>query len=403
MNSFFARQPILSKNLTVKGYELLYRDTADSEQFNPQTNAERATSSILEGFHSVGIDRLANRKRAFVNFPERMLLDRIYTLFRREELVVEVLETVQPSTELLEVLHDLRQRGFTVALDDFVFRDELAPMLRYANIIKLEYGKKLRETLREILPRIDLNHTSLLAERIETAEDFEAAKAMGFTLFQGFFFCKPVILSKPDMTPTKVNALQLLTLAFKPEVDFFAISRIVRRDLAMSLRVLRMVNSAYFGLRNRITDIHQAVVFLGERELKKWLSLVTMTGLADEKPNELVHMSLVRANMCELLAKSFGPRSQSEEYFLVGLFSLVDTLMECSIDDALAELPLSDLVTAALVRHEGRGYLFLAVTLALERCDWEEAARLAQTLGASETEIAGLYAQALAQASQISY
>lgn len=402
MYSYFARQPILDKKSSVVGYELLYRDSADSVSYDPAVDEDRATASVLDGFHSTGIGRLTGNKKAFVNFTEKLLLDGVATLFDRQHLVIEVLEHVPPSGAVLDAVRHLCEAGYLVALDDFVFEEQYLPLLSLASIIKIEIGAITKEHMRTVLRHVDLSKVKLLAEKVENQAQLQTAQSFGFSLFQGYYFSMPVTLGNPSISPSKLNYIRMMVLAFQPVVDFFAVSRIVRYDLALSYRILRLVNSPYFGVRNKISDIHQAITFLGERELRKWVSLVALSGLGGDKPNELVTMSIVRAGVFESLAVRLGMHSERETYFLMGLFSMIDSIMDTPMEDILKQLPLPDEVTDALVHKKGLGRRFVELAEANENGEWENVWKISNSLGLTSEVVAGVIYQSVEWSGRLS-
>lgn len=395
MYSYFARQPIMNKNNALVGYELLYRKDSASTSFDSMVDEDHATASVLDGFHSTGIAHLTGNKKGFVNFTEKLLLDRVATLFDNRHLVVEVLETITPSEAILNAVDYLRQSGYTVALDDFVFEERYLPLLKRADIIKIDTATINRETMRTILRHVDLSRVKLLAEKVEDHEQLLMAQSFGFTLFQGYYFSKPVTMSKPAMNPSKLNYIQIMALVFQPVVDFFAVSRVIRRDLALSFRILRLVNSPYFGVRNKIRDIHQAVTFLGEGELKKWVSLVALSGLGGDRPEELVNMSIIRASVFEGLAVHLGLRSERETYFLMGLFSMIDSIMATPMDEILKQLPLEEEITDVLVNKRGLGYRLVELVTANEKGEWETVEKIARSIGLTPETVADVIYQSI--------
>ena len=395
MYSYFARQPIFNKNDSVIGYEMLYRDAAASGAFDPNTDGNMATATVLNNFHSTGIGNLTSNKKGFVNFTEKLLLDGTATLFDKRHLVVEVLEHVQPSQEVLAAVRFLRNNGYLVALDDFVFEERFLPLLPLADVIKIETSAITKDHMRSILRNVDLTKVSLLAEKVEDIDQVQTARTFGFSLFQGYYFSKPVTVSVPEMTPSKLNYIQMMALVFQPVVDFFAVSRVVRRDLALSFRVLRLVNSPFFGLRNKIKNIHQAIAFLGERELKKWISLITLAGLGKDKPDELVTMSIVRAGILENLASKLGLWAERETYFLIGLFSLIDSIMNTNMRDILTQLPLPEEVSEALVHRKGLGHKLIELAEANERGEWDTVGMITNSIGLSPETVAEVIFQSV--------
>ncbi|NLO47820.1 MAG: HDOD domain-containing protein, partial [Clostridiales bacterium] len=301
MGSYVARQPIFTKNLNIYGYELLYRIDIGSTSFYDEVDPDTATSeAIMNTFHEIGIDRITNGKRAFVNFTKKLLLDQVATILPHRILVIEILENILPTPDVLEACRLLKKKGYILALDDFNMAPENMPFLDVADIVKIDFLATPPERIKPFIASVRKKSIKFLAEKLETYDDFEMAKSLGFTLFQGYFFCKPVIVSaETKLTPMQLHRMQLIALSFDPNINYTKIMSVIKQDIALSFRLFRVVNSAYFGLKYTVHNIRQALAILGMDEIKKWITLISMSELKDDKPNELITMSLVRARFME--------------------------------------------------------------------------------------------------------
>lgn len=392
MVSYFARQPIMDQNARLYAYELLYRRGRDEVSLTGAFDENKATSSVMETFLSLGTEKISGGKKAFINFTQQLILDGFATLFRPDALVVEILENIEPSDELLERIAELKRAGFVIALDDFVYNKDYKKFLDVADIVKVDFNTpKYLENMKKIIPNIDLKRCVLLAEKVETHEMLEAAKKLGCKLFQGYYFARPVTLAERVIEPMKLNYLQLIGIVCRREVDFMSVARIIRRDVALSYKILRLVNSAYFGLRNEIKDIQQAVAFLGERELKKWVSFVSLGGMNENKPGELIRMSMTRAHFCEVVALEAGYRLDSEAFFLTGLFSLLDALMDSDLEVLLIGISMPERARRALLGETGPERNALSLITAIEYGNWDEVTQLCRRLKISEAGVGELY------------
>ena len=323
---FIARQPIFARDKTVVAYELLFRQTA--ENVFGSHDPDQATKACLDTAILVGFDFLKGHS-VFVNCTRDCLLSGYVALFSPEITVVEVLETVTPDQEVVAACRKLKKAGYRIALDDFVDQPAYAPLTELADIIKVDF-RLSPPPVREALVRKFANQrTQLLAEKVETHEEFAAALQLGFTLFQGYFFCKPVVVSTHDISSSRVSYLRILKAANAPELDFGKIEELIKSEPALYYRLLRYLNSAAFGFRVEVKSIAQALVLLGERDLRRWLTLVCVVLANSGKPHELVVLALVRARFCELLAtRSKVTESAS---FMLGLFSLMDAILDTSM------------------------------------------------------------------------
>lgn len=395
MNIYLARQPIFDKEENVLAYEVLYRSSF-ANAFDG-SDGDRATSEvILNTFQVIGIENLSNRKPVFVNFTETLLFEEIATLIPNRYLVVEILEEVPPREGILEKCRELKKRGYRIALDDFKNLPDYKPLLDLADIVKIDFLGAERCTIEDILHRLAGSRVEWLAEKVETREEFEYAKGLGFKYFQGYFFSKPEVVSSKKVVPLKTNYLRLINLiSGRGELDFERIDEIISGDLSLTYNLLKLVNSVVFGARFRIERTKQALVFLGEREIKKWIWLMILTEIGQDKPDELTRLSLIRARFLELMSLGSNYQEQSEELFLIGLFSLLDALLSRPLQDILAEIKASDLITGALLNRGGELDQFFRMALFYEKGEWERAFSLARSLSLGSRLMATSYSGAL--------
>ena len=268
MDAYLARQPIFDKYQNVFGYEILYRDSNTNCYLSDDPD-KASCNVMLNSFNLIGIENLTAGKKAFINFTENLLEKEVATLFSRENLVIEILETVKPSKEIVDSCKELKKQGYTLALDDFIFQKEYIPLIEIADIIKIDFLATPKDELKSLTMGLKPYNTMLLAEKIETYKDFENAKEWGYSLFQGYFFSKPIILSIQDIPPLKINYLQLLQKINEDAFNFNEIAEIISRDISLSYKLLRLVNSVAFGLRNKIKSVKHALVIMGTKEVKK--------------------------------------------------------------------------------------------------------------------------------------
>lgn len=400
MDVYLARQPIFNKNRKLYGYELLYRNS-QINSFNCSDGDKASTDVMINSFHLFGIQNITGGKRAFINFTDNLLKEGIATLFPKKDLVIEILETVQPCADIIISCNDLKNKGYTLALDDFVFSEEYMPLIAMADIIKVDFMSTAPQVCQSLVKSLKNRSIKFLAEKIETNEEFEKAKRWGYSLFQGYFFSKPVILSVHDVSPIKLNYLQLIQRANAPEFDFEQIADIVQRDLSLSYKLLRMVNSVAFGLRNRIKSVRQALVMLGAKEIKKWVSLIAIRGIGDDHPEEIITTSLVRARFLEQLSVEYDKSINHDACFLTGLFSTLDVLMNRPMTEILKEIAITDDIVEALIHNEGRMGQAYRLILAYEKADWGQVTALCATLGCDQSKVSDIYLEALTWSYQL--
>ena len=404
MDAYIARQPIFNKNMKIFGYELLFRSGA-GDRTSAVTDADQATSRVvMESFYSRGVENITGGKPAFINFTSLLLLENTATLFPKEQLVVEILEDVDPTPEIVSACRELYKKGYTLALDDFEYRPELDPLIKISKIIKFDFLLSTPEDISVMLSQIDLKGKKLLAEKIETNEMFELAGEMGFTLFQGYFFSKPVTLSAKALSPLKVSYVQLLReISSEDEIDYRKLAATIRNDVALSYKLLKLVNSAYYGLRSKVTDVVRALAIIGTIEVRKWVFMISLMGLSSDKPDELVKMSMIRGRFLENLNIRWIRTHSNENVFQAGLFSMIDVLMDMPMEAALEGIYLADEVRDALVGRSGSLYDMLELAISLERSNWDKADELAARIRVEPGHVTEEYLDAVKWCNEIPF
>jgi EAL and modified HD-GYP domain-containing signal transduction protein len=277
----------------------------------------------------------------------------------------------------MEALEDHRARGYSIALDDFAWSDDLARALGHVNVVKVDLLGRDQAAVAEEVERLARHDVTLLAEKVETREEYERCVELGFDLFQGYFFCKPERMEAQRVAPSRLSMLQLVAALQDPRVEIQELETLVSRDIALSYRLLRYINSAFFGLRREVGSIGRALMLLGVANVKRWATLSIFAGV-DEKPRELIETALVRARFCELTGD--GNRDQ---LFTLGLFSVIDALMDAPMEDVLASMPFPDVMREALVSRTGALGELLGTALSFERGDF---GTLTEPLGAAYLE-----------------
>lgn len=390
---FVARQPIFDQRQTVYAYELLYRRSfTNSSQVADATNA--TLSVIHHAFFTLGA-QLTGAKRVFINFGRDALLKRMPFALRPESTIIEVLEDVEVDDVITEVCKDLKRAGYLIALDDFDGHSKNAALIDFADFIKFDFRATTADERQDFARQQSGRKIPLLAEKVETPEEFNEAREAGYAYFQGYFFSKPVILSARSIPTNKMNYLRLLGEISKPELNFTALQKTIMQDTYFSYSLLNYINSAFFSLRTRITTIQQALMFLGEREVRKWASLVTLTFIGGDKPPEVLATSLIRAKLCELLGEKTYLSANTMELFLMGMFSLLDVLIGRPLEEVIATMNLSQEMKIALTTGgNAYGDLFSAVC-AYERADWGQCKASARKLDMDMSVIPPMYREAL--------
>jgi c-di-GMP-related signal transduction protein len=395
---FVARQPILTADEKVFGYELLFRDGV--EDFFRHADPDEASRSTLNTAMLLGLDVLCDGRRAFVNCTRDILLKDYITLLPSEQAVVEILETVPADDLVVAACRRLKESGYTIALDDFGVNDPREALTDFADIIKVDLRDMSATEAAAMVKRYGPWRCRMLAEKVETREEFLAAKKAGFLYFQGYFFRRPEILTAHEIPANRVNYLRMLTAVSKPELDVREIENVVKGEASLCYRLLRYLNSAAFGFANEIHSVRHALAILGEREVRRWIRLVATLGAGQGKSSELVLSALVRARFCELLSPKI-PHGDSD-LFLMGLLSLMDVILELPMSQVLDNVPIDQETKSLLLGGASRLRPFYQLMLAQESGEWKTASELTAQLHLSESEVAECHWQAMQWARQVS-
>lgn len=401
MDVYVARQPIFTKNKKIHGYELLFRESLSN--FFPDIDGDTATSKLLyNSFFTIGVEKITGFKVAFINFTRDLLLNRVPLMFPRERIVVEILEDVEPRKEIVDVCREISEKGYDIALDDFFYRSDMEPLIGLANTIKFDFRATPIDEMRTVVKKLAKYDVNLLAEKVETHEEFKKALKMGFSYFQGYFFCKPEIIKGRDIQSSRMNLLELMATANKKDFKFHELEKIILRDVAISYKLLRYINSVYFRTISNISSIKQAIVLLGEKGIRRFVSLIAMAKLASDKPDELIRTSIIRAKFCELIGKKDGAPVNHSELFTLGLFSLIDAILDDTMESLMEKLPLSEDIKGALVHKSGKLKDYLSLTVAYETGDWEGVSKSATSLNLDEGGLPDSFMEALTWADSMS-
>ncbi|MDK9738347.1 HDOD domain-containing protein [Vibrio sp. D404a] len=385
--TYVARQPIFNRKKHTLGYELLFRD-GENNAYPAHIESNRATYRlIVENFLSVGLNPSIPSSRCFINFPYQSLLRRLPQSLPKDKVVIEILETCPPTPELLEAVKDLYQQGYMIALDDFTSTPEWEAFLKYTHIVKLDIMQMGLEAACDLVKKHQGKKYSFLAERVETEEEFQQAKQAGFKFFQGYFFSKPEIVKTKYISPEHVIAMELFQEVCKPQVDFQRVENIVAKDVALSYKLLRFVNTMSPRLEVSISSFRQALVYLGQDKLKMFVSLAVASYVSDKKPKELYSLSLQRAQFCQRMSRYQPFEGHTEQAFMIGLFSLLDALLDLSLEHLVEQLPLCQIIKLALLRREGPYGQLLALEESFEHADWEQIEQYCATLGLSIEQV----------------
>ncbi len=390
---YLARQPILNRARELFAYELLFRNGIQNSCEG--LDLELASTSVLDTSFLIGFEKITAGHRMFINCPRDFLLRDYVSLFPPNLVVVEILENINPDQEIVEACRHLKQAGYSIALDDFVDSPGWAPLVALADIIKVDFRLTGPMEQNEIVSRYAGKNIRMLAEKVETREEYAAAMQMGYSLFQGYFFCRPEMMQHRGLPSFKLAYLELLRAATAPEFDIQELASKIKHEASLTFRLLRYLNSAAFGLRMEIHSVPHALSLLGERELRKWIAVVSVGVLADGKPDELMVVPLVRGRFCESLAPLAGMPGHANDLFLMGLLSVMDAILDQPLDSILAELPVRGEIKDALQARTGLYWQLLELAIAHERADWEKVSALVSETGMNEEQVSALYVSAV--------
>jgi EAL and modified HD-GYP domain-containing signal transduction protein len=393
---FVARQPIFDSKGELYAYELLYRRTGVTSIAEGVSSDVMASEVLVHTFLNIGMDRMTGGHRAFLNFTREMLMRGMHQLFDPSTVVIELLETVSPDDEVVAAAQGLVQAGYTLALDDFEYEPAYEPLLRIASVIKLDVLNKSDEELGSMYARVAPHGGTILAERVETREVHSTCLALGYRLFQGYFYSKPETLARRDLSAAQLTILRLMNLLRDPDTTDEAIEDAFRTDVSLTIKLLRTVNSASLGGRG-IESIRHAVRMVGRAELHKWLSLLLVTSVAGKGGTdaELVRAAIQRARLCEMVARQGRDRRSAEALVMVGLFSMLDAILKVPLSEVLHHIDLTDEVRRALLSRSGPYAPTLSMVEAYERASWPVVESECSLLGIDAATMGELYVEAM--------
>jgi c-di-GMP-related signal transduction protein len=391
---FIARQPILNAKLEVVAYELLFR--SDLDNYCKNADSAQASSVVINDSMLIfDLLHLTDGKGAFINMSREGLIAEHARLLPSELATIEILETVEPDGVVLDAVTRLKEAGYRIALDDFRDSPAMQPLIDLADYIKIDVLATPRVELAATIARLRRPELVFLAEKVETKEDFAFTADLGCTLFQGYFFAKPTIVSGKDVPGFRLSYMELLRVINREPFDMDAIEEILRRDVSISYKFLRYINSAAMGLRGHVSTIRETLVLLGQRNIRALASVWALAGLGQHQPEALLLMSVTRARFCDGLANAAGQPQRQNEVFLFGLLSLIDVIVGRPMAELIAELPVTDDVVDALVLHKGPLEPLLGCVQAYEKGDWASVSAFATLIGVDSAAISQIYLDAI--------
>ncbi|WP_039058365.1 EAL domain-containing protein [Enterobacter sp. Bisph1] len=406
MYSFVARQAIFDKQLNTVGYELLFRNSMDNRF--PDIPAEQATTQLIEEqFLSAPVGRKNDNSTVYVNFPYQLLIEGVAETLPSNRVVIEVLEDAEPDKKLLEAVKRMHHMGFRIALDDFEPGHQWDAFIPYVNVIKFDIGRTPREAIGDYIlaNREILRHTVLLAEKVETYEEFEYFKKLGFHLFQGYFFSKPVVTKRNKLVQNRAFALKLMQEVNVESPNLNKIEELLKRDVSLSFKIMRYAQNILYNTRGingfRNQSLRDIVVYLGISEMRRFVLVACLTSFEDVTNTEIYYLSLIRAKFCELVAARTSANNNNNDAFMVGLFSLLDVILNLPLAELMAQIAVSPDVANALETDSGELFPYVHLARLYEQRMWDEANAVAEQIGLPISAISELMNQATKWADEL--
>lgn len=397
MHIFLARQPIFDRNKNVIAYELLFRNGHENA-YNSVDGNEATLKVIANSFYEFDFKSVSDDKKVFINFTEKLITEEIATILPKDYVVIEILENIEPTNEVLNACKKLKARGFTLALDDFVFDKKYIELINLIDIIKVDFMISKGIERKKIFDLLKINNKiKFLAEKVETVEEYNEATALGYSYFQGYYFSKPVIMSAKSIPSNKYTALEIFKLVNQKNFEFSKLESLILKDVGLSYKLTKILKSSAYCIKSKseINSIKYAITFLGEKEIVKWLYVVLLNDLKGESTNELIKVSLQRARFCELICSTNNYHEKSFSAYIVGLFSVMDAILNCPMEVIIKDLYISEEVKDGLTKEGNIINSILKLAVSYGKGNWEEASEYTQKLNVDMNSIPEIYLETL--------
>ncbi len=394
MDVFVARQAVFNKHNQVVAYELLFRDSA--ENTFPNVEDKVATAKLIcDNQLNQGLSYITGGRKALVNFGEQSLKERLADFLPTDKVVIEILENVTPDEEHYQLVSELFHKGFRLALDDFKYEPRWDKFLKLVRLIKFDLRHSSFEEIDQTMELLrKYPKIKYLAEKVETQDEYEQAKRRGFEFFQGYYFAKPQMVAQKDCSSRSPLVMAIYAEALRPNLNLNKLAEIFSQDTGLAYKLLRFINSGLFPLQERIDSIKQALVYLGEERVRRFVALIVTAHISHEKPLELTRLSSIRARFCELIAKRHFP-ALTNSAFLVGLFSLIDAMLDRPMDKIVDSLPFPEEIALALTGENNTLYYVLELVKAYESGSWWAMQKACQPLNIGDKELPSMHSSAI--------
>jgi c-di-GMP-related signal transduction protein len=398
MDVFLARQPVLDRFNKLIGYELLFRE--NEKNIYKGEDGDKATIDVIKNsFINIGIDKVTGDKKAFINFTKNILKSDIFTVLPPKSVIVEILEDIEPTEEIVELCKKLKMLGYAIALDDFVYSDKYRSLIEIVDIIKVDFKITKGYERRAVINQVNSSNIKFLAEKVETIEEFNEAVSYGYVYFQGYYFSKPLMMSGKEIPGNKAIYIKILQEINSEKFTIESIENLIRRDVSLSFKLLKLINSANYCFVSEIKSIKQALALLGEKEMKKWLYLIAFKTIGKNKPEIIIINSLARAKFAEIIAHKIGTKVNPFNAYLTGMLSMIDLLLDSPLEQILEEILIPTEVKDALngININGYGKL-LNLIKGYEKGQWGEVSKISKEINLEEKWLPKAYYEAIAYA-----
>ena len=388
---YLARQPILDLRGRVHGYELLFRDGPHELQFSGDGNL--ATRTTLDNMVIFGLEKLTGSLPAFVNCTHEALTDKLVDVLSPSMFVLEILENIEPTPELIRACCRLKMAGFRLALDDFRWKPGFEPLVELAHYVKVDFTLSGKEERGAILDRFHGRAVVLVAEKIETQRQFREARDEGFTLIQGYYFCRPELIENRKVPANKISQIEILRQLHEDNLNFERLSDLVKRDASLTYRLLRLLNSPACAVRQEVRSIKSALIAVGEEGFRRIAMLAIASELNAGQPGELLRLAFVRGRFCELAAEQSG--LDPKEQYLLGLLSLLPAMLRVPMQQLTPALPLREEICVALMGAAVSERMLLEWLICHEQGQWDDCDRIVDEQGLDQLKLLHCYADAV--------
>ena len=390
MDVYVARQPIFDSNNNSVGYELLFRSNLENK-YTGQDGDKSTLEVINNTFFTIGLNNVIAGKKAFINLSDTLLKSDFITALPSQYVVIEILETVEPTIEIIKRCKELKNKGYTLALDDFVFHPKYNKLLDIVDIIKVDFTITIGAERKQIFDLVKNKKIKFLAEKVETKQEYLEAISYGYTYFQGYFFCKPEILTKKDIPANKMIYLRLIKELNSEEFHPDKLEELIVKDASITYKLLKMINSSAFSIKHKVNSMKLAITMLGEEEMIKWLYMLVIRGIGVDNSNELITLSLERAKFCEQIAILSNNKNIAFDAYLTGMLSTMDVILNLPMGKILDELLIGENIKIALTKESNiLGIIYLLVKN-YEIGNWNMVMILSRDLNINESDIGNTY------------